>query len=92
MAKIKKIVHKEGKPIATVTHYFPHVRVAVLKLSGPLNQGDEIRLTGGTHTDFNQTVDSMQVDHKAVKKAKKGQSVGLKVNEKVREGYRVFRV
>lgn len=80
------------KPIGEVTHYFSHIKVGVVKLSAPLSQGDEIRIMGGENTDFNQTVDSMQVDHKEIKKAKKGDSVGLKVSEIVREGYKVYKV
>ena len=82
----------EGKLVGEITHYFSNIEVGVIKLSGPLSQGDEIRIMGGENTDFNQEVESMQVDHKEVKKAKKGDSVGLKVAEKVREGYRVYKV
>ena len=66
--------------------------MAVIDLSSSLKEGDEIRIVGGENTDFNQTVDSMQVDHKEVKIAKKGDSVGLKVKEKVHEGYKVYKV
>lgn len=90
---IKKIVIKKpGKPVGVVMHYYDHIKVGVIKLSAPLAEGDEIRIMGGENTDFNQTVKSMQVDHKPVKKAKKGVSVGLKVKEKVREGYKVYKV
>ena len=91
--KIKKLpVQKFGKLAGKVTHYFDHIKVGVIALSAPLNEGDEIRIVGGENTDFNQTVVSMQFDHKPLKKAKKGVSVGLKVKEKVREGYRVYKV
>lgn len=83
---------KEGKLIGKVTHYFSNIGVGVIDLLDSLSQGDEIRIVGGQTTDFNQKVDSMQVDHKAVEKAKKGDSVGLKVSEKVREGYQVYKV
>lgn len=82
----------EGKLVGKVTHYFSNIGVAVIDLSAPLSQGDEIRIIGGANTDFNQKADSMQVDHKDVEKAKKGDSVGLKVSEKVREGYQVYKV
>ena len=88
MVKVKK----EGKLIGKITHYFSNIEVGVVKLSAPLSQGDEIRIMGGESTDFTQKVDSMQVDHKEVKKAKKGSSVGMKVSEKVREGYSVYKV
>lgn len=80
-----------GKLIGKVTHYFSNINVAVVDLLAPLGQGDEIRIVGGESTDFNQKVESMQVDHKEVNKAKKGDSVGLKVSEKVREGYSVYK-
>ena len=88
MAKEKK----EGKLIGIVSHYFSNIGVAVVDLSGSLNQNDEIRIIGGENTDFNQKVDSMQIDHKEVEKAKKGDAVGLKVSEKVREGYSVYKI
>lgn len=83
---------KEGKLIGEVTHYFSNIEVGVIKLSAPLSQGDEIRIVGGENTDFNQKVDSMQVDHKEITKGKRGDSVGMKVSQKVREGYKVYKV
>lgn len=84
--------NEEGKLVGEVTHYFSNIGVAVVDLCAPLSQGDEVRIVGGENTDFNQKVDSMQADHKEVQKAKKGDSVGMKVLEKVREGYRVYKV
>lgn len=83
---------EEGKLIGKISHYFGHIGVAVIELSGPLKVGDEIRIVGGEETDFNQTVDSMEFEHKKIDKAKKGDSIGLKVNEKIREGYKVYKV
>jgi putative protease len=57
-----------------------------------LKVGEKIRIVGGKETDFDQKVSSMQIDHKEVKTAKKGSSVGMKVDEKVHEGYKVFKV
>lgn len=82
----------EGKLIGKISHYFSNIGVAIIDLSASLNQGDEIRIIGGENTDFNQVVESMQVDHKEVEKAKKGDSVGIKVKEKAREGYQVYKV
>ena len=87
-----KAPKSQGKLVGKVTHYFSNIRVGVVKLSAPLSQRDEIRITGGENTDFNQKVESMQIDHKELKKAKRGNSIGLKVKEKVREGYGVYRV
>lgn len=82
---------EEGKLIGKVTHYFSKIGVAVIELSDVLKAGDTIRIIGG-ETDFEQTVDSMEVDHQKVEQAKTGDSVGLKVSQKVREGYKVYRL
>ena len=82
---------EEGKLIGKISHYFNNIGVAVIELTDTLKTGETIRVVGG-ETDFEQTVDSMEVDHKKVEKAKKGDGVGLKVSQKVREGYKVFKV
>jgi len=83
---------KEGKLIGKITHYFSNIEVAVINLTAPLKTGDTLRIVGGQETDFEQKVDSMQIDHKEVKSSKKGDSVGMKVDEKVHEGYKVYKV
>lgn len=70
--------------IGIVTHYFPHVRAAVIKLKAPLVVGDTIRIKGHT-TDFKETITSMQIDHVTVTSAKKGQEIGLLVDSRVRQ-------
>jgi len=82
----------EGKLIGRITHYFSNIEVAVIDLTSPLKVGDNIRVVGGQETDFEQEVTSMQIEHEQVKSAKKGDSVGMKVNEKVHEGYKVYKV
>ena len=54
--------------------------------------GDTIRIKGGKETDFKQKIVSMEIDGKKIKKAKKGQQVGIKVKDKAREGYLVFKI
>lgn len=71
------------KEIGKVTHYFEKAEVAVIELSSKLSVGDSIQIKGHT-TDFTQKVDSMQVEHKDLKSAKKGDFIGLKVRERVR--------
>ena len=83
---------EEGKLIGRVIHYFDRIGVAVISLDAPLKVGDTIRIVGGESTDFTQEVGSMEIEHEKIKKAKKGQEVGLKVKEKVREGYKVYKV
>jgi len=88
----KEDVLEQGKLIGKVTHYFGNIGVAVVELSRPLAAGDTIRITGGEDTDFNQKVKSIETEHKEIKKAKKGQDIGIKVEEKVREGYKVYKL
>jgi putative protease len=70
--------------IGRITHFFSKISVAVIELKKPLKVGDTIAIKGPT-TDFEQPVDSMQIEHKDVKKAEAGQSIGLKVAQRVRE-------
>lgn len=82
---------EEGKLIGKIAHYFGNIGVAVIELSDKLKVGDTIRIVGG-ETDFSQTVDSMEIEHQKINEAKKGDSVGLKVEQKVREDYKVYKV
>ena len=91
-AKKASLKANKEKPIGRITHYFSNIEVAVLDLTAPLKAGDKIRIAGGEATDFEQEVKSMQIDHKEVKSAKKGDSVGTKVKEKVHEGYKVYKI
>jgi len=78
--------------IGVVTHYFGKIGVAALEVTeGELRIGDTIRIKGRT-SDFTQTVDSMQVEHESVEVARKGDEVGLKVAEYVRENDAVYKV
>ena len=79
----------EEKPIGEVTHFFGHISVAIVKFNKKVSVGDVIHFKGA-HTDFSQTIDSMQYEHQEIKDAKKGQEVGIKVKEKVREGDEVY--
>jgi len=82
---------EEGKLIGKVTHYFSHIGVAVIELSENLKVGDTIRIVGG-EIDFNQAVGSMEIEHQKVEVAKPGDSVGTKVDQKVRDGYKVYKL
>jgi len=82
---------EEGKLVGKITHYFGNIGVAVIELSDVLKVGDTIRIVGGV-TDFTQAVESMELDHKKIETAKAGDSVGLKVDQKIREGYKVYKV
>lgn len=79
------------KLVGKITNYFKNIQVAVVELSAKLQVGDTIHIKGAT-TDFEQTVDSMQIEHESIETAKKGQSVGMKVTEKIRKGDKVYKV
>ena len=81
----------DKKPIGEITHFFSNISVAVIKLSGKLKEGEKILIEGAT-TNFEQEAKSMQIEHKGVKEAKKGDSIGLKVKDRVREGDKVYKV
>jgi len=70
--------------VGHVTHFFSKISVAVIELTAPLAVGDRIAIKGPT-TDFEQIVESMQIEHKNVQRAEAGQSIGLKVAQRVRE-------
>ncbi len=79
----------ETKPIGEVTHFYGHLGVAIVKFNKSVKVGGKLAFKGVT-TDFEEKVQSMQYDHKSIEEAKKGQEVGIKVKEKVREGDQVF--
>jgi putative protease len=78
------------KELGLVTHFFSKIDVAVIKLKDELNVGDKILFRGST-TNFDQIVESMQIERESVEKAKAGQSIGLKVKDKVRENDVVYK-
>jgi len=63
--------------------------VVIVDLLETLKVGDTIRIVGG-EVDFTQEIESMEVNHEKIKSAKKGDSVGIKVAEKVKDGYQVY--
>jgi len=73
------------KEIGKVTHYYGKIGVAIIELSGALKAGDKIKIQG-KHGEFEQVVDSIQVEHETVQQAKAKDVVGLKVAQKVDEG------
>ena len=85
------MVEKPEKEIGTISTYFSNVEVAAIKLSGKLKVGDKIHVKGHT-TDFEIKVESIQIERKEVKSAKKGDHIGIKVSDKVRPNDKVFLV
>ena len=81
----------EKKLVGKVSHYFTKIGVGVIELSDELRVGDRISIEGAT-TNIQQTVDSMEIEHKKVKVAGAGKSIGLKTIQRVREGDVVYKI
>lgn len=96
VGKTKKTVSslraKAEKKVGKITHYYNNIKVAVVKLSDVLSVGDEIRIKGGKETDFKQKIVSMEIDGQKIKKAKKGKQVGIKIKNRAREDYLVYKI
>ncbi len=82
----------ERVKVGEVFHYFSKIGVAAVRLTdGALKVGDTIQVQGPT-SNVTQTIDSMQIEQTAVKSAAKGQSIGLRMKDKVREKDLVYLV
>lgn len=80
------------KKIGVISHYFGKISVAGIEIEkGKLEAGNTIHIKGHT-TDFTQVIKSMQIDLQTVEVAKKGDSIGIKVSERVREHDEVYKV
>jgi len=77
--------------VGKITHYYDKIGVAVVELSDTLAAGDLIKISGHDR-EFTMTVSSMQVEHQQITEAKKGQAVGMKVDQEVFEGDEVYKV
>jgi putative protease len=88
-AKMADAETVQGKEIGRVVDFFAQIGVAGIDLTGRLSVGDRIQIQGHT-SDFEQAVDSIQIEHASVEAAKKGDKIGVKVKERCRRGDRVY--
>lgn len=77
--------------IGRVTNFLSKIGVAVIELESGLSAGDKIVLKGGQRA-FEQVVDSMQINNQNVDNAAKGELVGLKVRQKVKQNDIVYKI
>lgn len=77
--------------VGKVTHYYNKIGVAIIDVSTPIKVGDTIKISGHDK-EFTQAVASMQTEHQQVQEAKKGDVIGLKVDQAVKEKDLVYRV
>ncbi|MEM0475891.1 MAG: U32 family peptidase C-terminal domain-containing protein [Candidatus Norongarragalinales archaeon] len=82
----------EKKLVGKVTHWFGKISVAVVELQGELCVGDEVSIEGPNTGEVRFRVDSMQIEHKNVERAGKGESIGLKVPERIHEHDYVYKL
>jgi len=85
------MAERKLRAIGKIAHYFSKIGVAVIELTDTLSVGDRILVRGPT-TSFEQTIQSMQIEHENVATAQGGQSVGLKVDQRVREEDKVYKI
>ena len=78
----------DEKEVGKVTHFYDKLSVGVIDLSSTLKTGQKIHIQGA-HDDFEQEVESMQLDHKEVKSAKKGDLVAIKVDKQVHKNDKI---
>jgi len=79
------------KEIGKVTHFFDKISVMVIKLTDKLSVGDTIKIKRGDE-EFEEKVESMQVEHENISKAKKGDEVAIKISQPTKEGAAVCKV
>lgn len=82
---------EEFQEVGKVSHFFGKINVAIIEVNDTISVGDQIFIKGPT-TDIEQTVDSMEIEHEKVQQAKAGQSIGMKVNTRVRENDIVYKI
>jgi len=77
--------------VGVINDYFARIGVAGINLSDTLCVGDTIHIKGHT-TDFEQVVESIQIEHENVDEARAGAAIGIKVKDRVRDGDTVYKV
>ncbi len=75
--------------VGKVIHYYDKIGVAVLKLNKSIKVGDRLKFVHGEDF-FEQTVESMQLEHEQISVGKKGQEVAVKINRETKSGTLVY--
>ncbi len=88
----EKPQEKKEIEIGKVTHFFNKISVGIIEITqDSLKVGDTIHIKDGAR-DFEQKVESMQIEHEQIEEAKKGDVIGIKVDQGVREGDKVYKM
>jgi translation elongation factor EF-1alpha len=86
-----EVIRMPEQEIGTIEHYYDHISVGIIKLIDGLKVGEQIHIKGRS-SDFSQIVSSMQIEHVNVTEAKVGDAIGIKIEQKVRPGDKVYKV
>ena len=78
--------------VGKVTHFYDKIGVAIVELDGTLSVGDKVKFTHSGEDLFTQEVESIQIEHDKKDAAGKGDVIGLKTSEAVKEGTEVFKM
>ena len=77
------------KELGKVSHWYDKINVAVVKLAGVLKKGDKVKFKHGDE-EFEEVVESLQIDHADVSSGKKGDEIAMKLSHKAKEGTTVY--
>jgi len=78
--------------VGVVSHYFDKIGVAIIEVEAPIKVGDKLKFVRKGKELFQQEIVSMQIEHQQIQAAKKGDGIGVKVDQKVHEGVEVYKV
>jgi len=76
---------QKEKELGKVIHWYDKISVAVIKLSATLKAGEHVKIRRGAE-EFEETISSMQLDHKDVSSGKKGEEVAVKLSRTAKDG------
>ena len=80
-----------GRQVGVVSHYYDKIGVGIVKLNASLKVGDTVKIVG-KNGEFTQEISSMQLEHQSIDGAKKGDEVGVKLDQRVKEKDQVFKL
>ncbi len=78
-----------GAKLGKISHFYDKISVAIVEVLGTIKVGDKVKIQG--KNEFEQEIKSMQIEHKQVETAKKGDSIGMKVDQPVKKGDEVYK-
>jgi len=82
----------DEKKVGKVFAYFSKIGVAAINVTDDsIAIGDKLHFKGAT-TDFEQEIESMQIEKKEVDHVEAGKSVGIQTKERVRPNDEVYKV